>query len=79
VREDIMIFDEDFKRLSDNDKQWFYSLSDKESKNKQKNFWKKCSPEGTKIDKKKKSRISPIQETKKYALTGDGYKRNLGT
>jgi GTPase SAR1 family protein len=78
VREDIMIFDEDLKEMSDDDKKWLYSLSDKDIKNKQEEFLKRIAPpEGTKIDKKKKSRISPIQETKNMLEQGMGIKEIL--
>ncbi len=78
VREDIMIFDEDLKEMSDSDKQWFYLLSDKEVKQKQEEFLKKVAPpEGTKIDKKKKNRISPMQETKNMLIQGMGLKEIL--
>jgi ATP-dependent exoDNAse (exonuclease V) alpha subunit len=78
VREDVSIFDEDLKELSAEDKQWLYSLSDKEIKNKQEEFLKKVAPpEGTKIDKKKKRRISPIEETKNMLSQGMGIKEIL--
>ena len=78
VREDIMIFDEDLKEMSDDDKKWFYSLSDKEVKQKQEEFFKKVvPPEGTNINKKKKSRISPMQETKNMLSQGMGIKEIL--
>ncbi|MFA5652361.1 MAG: helix-turn-helix domain-containing protein [Candidatus Paceibacterota bacterium] len=78
VREDISIFDEDLKEMSDKDKQWLYELSDKEIKNKQEEFLKKVAPpEGTKIDKKKKRRISPMEETKNMLSQGMGMKEIL--
>ena len=78
VREDVMIFDEDLKDMSAEDKKWLYSLTDKEIKEKQEEFLKKVAPpEGTKIDKKKKSRISPMQETKNMLSQGMGIKEIL--
>jgi len=78
VREDIMIFDEDLKELSNEDKRWLYSMDEKEIKQKQEEFLKKVAPpEGTKIDKKKKSRISPMQETKNMLEQGMGIKEIL--
>lgn len=78
VREDILLYDEDLKDMSDSDKAWLYSLDDKEIKNKQEEFLKKIAPpEGTKIDKNKKSRISPIQETKNMLGQGMGLKEIL--
>ncbi len=78
VREDVLIYDEDLKEMSDSDKQWLYSLSDKEIKTKQEEFLKKVAPpEGTKIDKKKKNKISPIQETKNMLSQGMGMKEIL--
>ncbi len=78
VREDILLYDEDLREMSDDDKKWLYSLSDKEVKNKQEEFFKRVAPpEGTKIDKKKKSRISPMQETKNMLAEGMGIKEIL--
>lgn len=78
VREDIMTFDEDLKEMSDDDKRWLYSLDDKEIRNKQEEFLKKIAPlEGTKIDKKKKNRISPMQETKNMLEQEMGIKEIL--
>lgn len=78
VREDILLYDEDLKEMSDEDKKWFYSFSEKEIKNKQEEFLKKIAPpEGTKIDKKKKNRISPMQETKNMLTQGMGIKEIL--
>lgn len=78
VREDIMIFDEDLRDMSNEDKKWLYSLEDKDVKKKQEEFLKRVSPpEGTKIDKKKKNRISPIQETKNMLSQGMGIKEIL--
>lgn len=78
VREDVMIFDEDLKDMSAEDKKWLYSLTDKEIKEKQEEFLQKVAPpEGTKIDKKKKSRISPMQETKNMLSQGMGIKEIL--
>lgn len=76
VREDVLIYDEDLKEMSDSDRQWLYSLSDKEVKEKQEEFLKKVAPPlGTKIEKKKK--ISPIQETKNMLAQGMGIKEIL--
>ena len=78
VREDIMIFDEDLKELSNEDKKWLYSMDEKEIKQKQEEFLKKVEPpQGSKIDKKKKSRISPMQETKNMLEQGMGIKEIL--
>ncbi len=78
VREDIMEFDEELQEISLKDKKWLYSLTDKEIKEKQKEFLEKVAPpEGTKIDKKKKKRISPIQETKNMLEQGMGIKEIL--
>jgi ATP-dependent DNA helicase PIF1 len=71
VRDDVMEFDEELKEMSGEDKRWFNSLDDKEIKEKQKKFLEKVAPpEGTPINKKKKSRISPIQETKNMLEQG---------
>jgi predicted ATPase len=78
VREDVTIFDEELKEQSAEDKGWLYSLSDNEIKDKQEEFLKKVAPpEGTKIDKKKKNKISPIQETKNMLAQGMGLKEIL--
>jgi hypothetical protein len=78
VREDIMIFDEDLKEMSDHDKQWLYSLSDIEIKKAQEEFLKNVAPpEGTKITKKKKNRISPLEETKNMLKQEMGIKEIL--
>jgi len=78
VREDIMIFDEDLQEMSKEDKKWLYSMGDKEIKSKQEEFLKRIAPpEGTKIDKKKKRRISPMQETKNMLEQGMGLKEIL--
>jgi len=76
VREDVLIYDEDLKEMSDSDKQWLYSLNDSDIKKQQEEFLKKVAPpEGTKIEKKKK--ISPIQETKNMLTQGMGIKEIL--
>ncbi|MFA6797228.1 MAG: AAA family ATPase [Candidatus Paceibacterota bacterium] len=78
VRDDVMEFDEELKEMSVEDKRWFNSLDDKEIKEKQAKFFAKISPpEGTPINKKKKSRISPIQETKNMLEQGMGLKEIL--
>ena len=78
VREDVMIFDEDLQELSDSDKRWLYSMDEKEIKNKQEEFLRKVAPpEGTIVDKKKKRRISPMQETKNMLQQGMGLKEIL--
>jgi hypothetical protein len=78
VREDVSIYDEDLKEMSDKDRQWLYELTDAEVKNKQEEFFKKVAPpEGTKIDKKKKRRISPMDETKNMLSQGMGIKEIL--
>lgn len=78
VREDVLIYDEDLQEMSDSDKQWLYSLNDIEIKKQQEEFLKKVAPpEGTKIDKKKKNKISPIQETKNMLAQGMGIKELL--
>ena len=78
VREDITLFDEDLKEISEEDKKWFESMSDKEVKEEQEAFLKKVAPPpGTKIDKKKKNRISPLDETKNMLKEGMGIKEIL--
>ena len=78
VRDDVMEFDEELKEMSGEDKRWFNSLDDKEIKEKQTKFLAKVAPpEGTPINKKKKSRISPIQETKNMLEQGMGIKEIL--
>ena len=53
-------------------------MSDTEIKKKQEEFLKKVAPpEGTKIDKKKKSRISPMEETKNMLKQEMGLKEML--
>ncbi|MFA5934640.1 MAG: AAA family ATPase [Candidatus Paceibacterota bacterium] len=78
VRDDVMEFDEELKEMSGEDKRWFNSLDDKEIKERQNRFLEKVAPpEGTPINKKKKSRISPIQETKNMLEQGMGMKEIL--
>jgi GTPase SAR1 family protein len=75
VREDIMEFDETLKEMSENDRQWLYGFDDNQIKAKQKEFLDKVAPPaGTKIKKRKKNRISPIQETKRMVEEGMGLK-----
>ncbi len=78
VREDVMVFDEDLKVISGEDKRWLYSMDEKEIKQAQEEFLKKVAPpEGTKINKKKGRRISPMQETKNMLEQGMGLKEIL--
>jgi len=78
VREDVTLYDEDLKEMSGEDKKWFYSLGDNEVKQKQEEFLKEVAPpEGTKIDRKKKRRISPMQETKNMLEQGMSIKEIL--
>ena len=78
VRKDVSLYDDDLREISYNDKKWLYELSDKEIQKKQEEFLKKVAPpEGTKIDKKKKRRISPMDETKNMLTQGMGIKEIL--
>lgn len=78
VREDVREYDEQLKEISDEDRSWLYEMSEKEIKNKQDEFLKKIAPpEGVKVEKKKKIRISPIEETKNMLRQGMGIKEIL--
>jgi hypothetical protein len=80
VREDVSIYDEDLKEMSDKDKQWLYSLSDNEIKNKQEEFISKIAPPEEEVKKKNskktriKNRISTTDETKNMLSEGMGIK-----
>ena len=78
VREDVFIFDEDLRSMSDDDKKWLYSLSDKEVKNKQDEFLKRVAlADNVKVDKKKKNRVSPVESTKLMLEQGMGIREIL--
>ncbi len=78
VRDDILLYDEDLKEMSDDDKKWLYTLDDKQVKAKQEEFLKKVAPpEGTPIKTHKTKRISPIEETKNMLEQGMGIKEML--
>jgi hypothetical protein len=78
VRDDILLYDEDLKEMSDDDKKWLYALDDKQVKAKQEEFLKKVAPpEGTPIKTHKAKRISPIEETKNMLEQGMGIKEIL--
>ncbi|MFA6340753.1 MAG: AAA family ATPase, partial [Candidatus Paceibacterota bacterium] len=77
VREDVSIFDEDLQEMSAQDKSWLYSLTDKEIKEKQKKFLDKVAIYATDEKKKKKNRITPIQETRNMLEQRMGFKEIL--
>ncbi len=63
VRGDITEFDEDLREQSLDDKKWLYSMTDKEIKEKQKEFLDKVAPANG-VKKSAKRRISPLDETR---------------
>lgn len=70
VREEVLYFDEELKKLSDKHLSEVYSLSEDEKKEKQKKFLQKISPSRTAKGKIKKVKISPCEETRKYLEAG---------
>jgi len=72
VREDIIEFDEDLQELSNKDKSWLYSMTDKEVKERQKEFLQKVAPEdgAPRKSKNKMRRISPADQTKNMLEQG---------
>ncbi len=77
VRGDVMEFDEDLRERSADDKKWLYYLTDKQIKEKQKEFLDKVVPLDGATKKTAKRRISPIDETKNLLKERMGIKEIL--
>ncbi|MFA7252610.1 MAG: AAA family ATPase [Candidatus Paceibacterota bacterium] len=70
VRDEVLVFDESLKKVSNKHLAEMLSLTNEEKKQKQKEFLQKISPARTASGKIKKIRISPTEETRKMLEAG---------